>query len=63
VVEIRLELDGAALPVTLDQRGESTVRGKATAAVGPGRHQARAVVVDAKGRSGAYRWSFDVGEP
>jgi hypothetical protein len=62
IVEIRIELDGAALPVTLDQRGESVVRGRATATVGAGHHSARAVVVDAKGRSGSFRWTFDGGE-
>jgi hypothetical protein len=62
VVEIRLELDGATLPVTLDQRGESVARGTATVTLGPGRHAARAVVVDAKGRSGSFRWNFEVGE-
>lgn len=59
IAEIRLELDGTILPVALEQRGESIWRGSATVPIGPGRHTVRAVVVDARGRSGAFRWSFD----
>jgi hypothetical protein len=51
ISEIRLELDGTALPSTLEQRGESTWRGFATARL--------AVVVDEQGRSGSYRWTFE----
>jgi hypothetical protein len=63
IAEIRLELDGAALPADLEQRGDSVWRGAATASLGPGQHSARAVVVDAEGRRGAYRWSFEVAAP
>lgn len=56
---IRLELDGVALPVTIEQRSESTWRGFATAQVGPGKHTVRATAVDDQNRTGSYRWSFD----
>jgi hypothetical protein len=61
IAEIRLELDGAALPVAFEQRSDSIWRGSATAQVSAGAHTARAVVVDQAGRSGAFRWSFDAG--
>jgi hypothetical protein len=61
ITDIRLELDGAALQSTLEQRGESTWRGFASARVGAGQHTVKAVVVDEKGKSGSYRWSFDAG--
>jgi hypothetical protein len=58
IATIRLELDGAALPVSVEQRNESTWRGFVTTRVTPGEHSARAVVTDASGRSGSYRWTF-----
>ena len=58
---IRLELDGSALPVSIEQRSESTWRGFATTRVTPGEHAVRAVVTDADGRSGSFRWSFVAG--
>jgi hypothetical protein len=58
---IRLELDGASLPVSLEQRSESTWRGVATARISAGQHNVRATVVDEQGRSGGYRWTFDAG--
>ena len=58
---IRLELDGAALSVALEQRSESTWRGSATTRVSAGKHSVRAVVTDAEGRSGSYRWTFAAG--
>lgn len=61
ITEIRLELDGAALPVTLEQRGDSIWRGFASTRVGAGEHAVRATVVDDKGRSGSFRWTFDAG--
>jgi len=61
ITQIRLELDGAALPVSFEPRGEGTWRGSASTQIAPGAHTARAVVVDQSGRSGAYRWSFDAG--
>jgi hypothetical protein len=61
ITAIRLELDGAALPVSLEQRNESTWRGVATARVGTGEHAARATVIDAEGRSGSFRWTFAAG--
>jgi hypothetical protein len=61
IVAMRLELDGAALPVTLEQRSDSIWRGSASTYVGPGAHSVRATAVDDQGRSGAYRWTFDAG--
>ena len=61
ITAIRLELDGAALPVSLEQRSESTWRGFATARIAAGQHNVRATVVDEAGRSGGYRWTFDAG--
>src|SRR5918911_2337300 len=63
ISEIRLELDGQGLPAALEQRSESVWRAAASTQVGPGKHTARAVVVDESGRSGAFRWSFEVVEP
>ncbi|HEY1298762.1 MAG TPA: hypothetical protein VGJ60_37250 [Chloroflexota bacterium] len=58
IKEMRLELDGAALPVALEQRSDSTWRGAANTRVTAGQHNVRASVTDAAGRSGSYRWSF-----
>ena len=58
ITTIRLELDGAALPVSVEQRSETTWRGFVTTRVTPGEHAVRAVVTDADGRSGSFRWSF-----
>jgi hypothetical protein len=60
IADIRLELDGAPLSAAIEQRSEDTWRGAATARVQPGSHTARAVVVDATGRTGAFRWTFEV---
>ena len=59
IAQMQLELDGSALPVALEQRAENTWRGAATVRVGPGQHSARVTVVDAEGRRGAYRWTFE----
>lgn len=61
IAEIQLELDGAAVPVALEQRSESIWRGAASVEIAAGHHVARATVVDAKGRTGSFRWSFDAG--
>jgi hypothetical protein len=61
ITSIRLDLDGAALPVSMEQRSESTWRGFASTRVGPGHHAVRATVVDEEGRSGSFRWTFDAG--
>lgn len=57
---MRLELDGTALPVALEQRSDSVWRGSASTRLSPGQHNVRASVTDAAGRSGSYRWSFTV---
>ena len=61
ITDIRLELDGAPLPVTVEQRSESTWRGSAQVRVSTGQHSVRAIVIDQSGHSGAYRWTFDAG--
>ncbi len=61
IAEIQLELDGATLPAAVEQRSDSIWRGAASVRIGPGTHTARATVIDAEGRRGAYRWSFEVG--
>jgi len=55
---MRLEVDGAALSVALEQRNESTWRGSASTRVAAGQHDVRAVVTDAEGRTGSYCWTF-----
>lgn len=59
ISQIQLTLDGVALSVALDQRSEETWRGQAAATITPGRHVVNAIVVDAVGRSGSHRWSFE----
>jgi len=61
ITAFRIELDGGALPVTMEQRSESTWRGFATTRVNAGSHSVRAAVTDAAGRSGSFRWSFTAG--
>jgi hypothetical protein len=61
ITAINLELDGGRLPVSLEQRSESTWRGFASARVGAGQHSVRATVTDAQGRSGSFRWTFSAG--
>ncbi len=63
IVEIRLEVDDAPVPVTLEQRSESIWRAAASVVVGPGTHTVRATVIDERGRSGAYRWTFEAASP
>ena len=58
---LRIELDGAPLAVSLEQRSESTWRGFANARVSAGQHAVRATVVDEEGRTGGYRWTFEAG--
>ncbi len=60
IADIRLELDGAALKVQVEQRSDSIWLAQASTTVDTGQHAARAVVTDAGGRVGAYRWSFGV---
>jgi hypothetical protein len=61
ITAIHLDLDGAVLAVSLEQRSESTWRGVASTRVGPGQHAVHATVTDAEGRSGSFRWSFAAG--
>jgi hypothetical protein len=60
IADIRLELDGAALHAQIEQRTDSIWLAQASTTVETGPHAARAVVTDAGGRVGAYRWSFSV---
>lgn len=59
ITAIQLELDGVALPVTMEQRSESIWRGWAAVSVPAGSHEVRASVTDANGRTGSYRWRFE----
>ncbi len=59
ITALRLDLDGAALAVSLEQRSESTWRGFASTSVAPGQHSVRATVVDDQGRAGSFRWTFE----
>lgn len=61
ITALKLELDGAALPTSFEQRSESTWRAAANIPVSPGKHTVRATVVDDHDRTGSYRWTFDVG--
>jgi len=61
ITSIRLELDGATLSVSLEQRSESTWRGFASTRITAGQHSVRATVIDEEGRTGGYRWTFDAG--
>ena len=61
ITAIGLELDGATLSVTLEQRSESTWRAVANTRVNSGQHTVRATVTDAEGRSGSFRWTFAAG--
>jgi hypothetical protein len=58
IADIRLELDGAALHAQIEQRSDLIWLAQASTTVTSGSHAARAVVTDAGGRVGAYRWSF-----
>jgi hypothetical protein len=59
ISQIRLQLDGVAVPVSLEKRDDTTWRGRATTRVGPGQHVVAVAVVDVLGRIGSYRWQFD----
>jgi hypothetical protein len=61
ISEMRLELDGAPLPVAMEQRSDAIWRAAANVQVGSGRHSVKAFVVDAQGRTGSYGWSFEAG--
>src|SRR5438105_2298365 len=61
ITAIRLDMDGTALPVSLEQRSESTWRGVAVVSLPAGQHAVRATVVDDQGRTGSYRWTFEAG--
>jgi len=61
ISQISLELDGAAIPVTLEQRSDSVWRAAASVRINAGQHSAKATVVDERGRSGSFRWTFEAG--
>jgi hypothetical protein len=61
ITAIHLELDGAALGVSLEQRSESTWRGSSTTQVTAGHHAVRATVTDDQNRTGSFKWTFDAG--
>lgn len=59
ITQIRLVLDGVALPVAMEKRDDTTWRGRTTTRVSPGSHTVAVAVVDGQGRTGSYRWQFD----
>ncbi|HEY3061776.1 MAG TPA: hypothetical protein VGL99_22615 [Chloroflexota bacterium] len=59
ISKISLEFDGAAVPTTVEQRSDSIWRGFAAIRLSAGQHSARATVVDERGRSGSFRWTFE----
>ncbi|GAC1321678.1 MAG: hypothetical protein NVSMB2_18600 [Chloroflexota bacterium] len=61
ITTLKLELDGAALSTSFEQRSESTWRAAATVQVNAGKHTVRATVIDDKHRTGGFRWTFDAG--
>ena len=63
ITQVRLLLNGVALPLSLERRDDTTWRARAAARVGPGAHAVAVSVVDAQGRTGSYRWQFDAGSP
>jgi len=63
ITQVRLLLNGVALPITLERRDDTTWRARAATRVGPGAHAVAVAVVDAEGRTGSYRWQFDAGSP
>jgi hypothetical protein len=60
ITTMRLELDGAPLQGSFEQRSDSFWRVSASAKLSPGQHAVRATVIDDQGRTGGYRWTFDV---
>ena len=63
ITQVRLLLNGVALPITLERRDDTTWRAQSATRVGPGKHAVAVSVVDAEGRTGSYRWQFDAGSP
>ena len=63
ITQVRLRLNGVALPITLERRDDTTWRARAATRVGPGAHAVSVAVVDAQGRTGSNRWQFDAGSP
>jgi hypothetical protein len=61
ITDIRLELDGRSLPVSVEQRSDVIWRGVTSVEVSSGRHSVKALVVDAQGRTGSYGWTFEAG--
>lgn len=59
IAQMRLELDGTDLNTSLERRGESIWRASSAVSIAAGRHTVRAFVVDANGRTGSYRWTFE----
>jgi hypothetical protein len=58
--EIRLQVNGNAVATQLDQRSESIWRGVGSISLAAGTHTVRATVIDERGQSGAYSWTFIV---
>ena len=59
IKQIRLHLDGASLPAAMDHRSAIIWRSRTQTTWAADHHIVDAIVVDAEGRVGSYRWSFD----
>jgi hypothetical protein len=59
ITQIRLQLDGIPVSVSLEKRDDLTWRGRASASVRPGAHTVAVAVVDSQGRTGSYKWQFN----
>jgi hypothetical protein len=58
ITQMRLVLDGVALPISVERKDDRNWRGRSTTRVTPGSHTVAVSVVDGHGRVGSYRWEF-----
>jgi hypothetical protein len=58
IAQMRLVLDGVALPIAVERKDDKNWRGRTSTRVAPGSHTVAVSVVDGQGRVGSYRWEF-----
>jgi hypothetical protein len=58
IAQLRLVLDGVALPIAVERKDDKNWRGRTSTRVAPGSHTVAVSVVDGQGRVGSYRWEF-----
>jgi hypothetical protein len=58
LAQMRLVLDGVALPIAVERKDDKNWRGRTSTRVTPGSHTVAVSVVDGQGRVGSYRWEF-----